>query len=161
MPVRRKAPRKELEMPLDERAFSPSAQSVLFHLTLFVEFCEAYKAKELSAASSCECLRDAAEELCWSLATSTFSRDEQAALVTALHQSEAAFCDAMPELHGRTGAARGIGALVKLLNSGPTTEQCFEREGRSVALGIAQRFGRTLGAVAGSWTADIASMPGR
>ena len=148
-------------MPLDERAYAPNAQSVLFHLTLFVEFCEAYRAKELSAAASCECLRDAAEELCGSLATTTFSTQEQAALVTALHQSEAAFRDAMPELYGRTGAARGIAALVELLDSAATSEQCFDRESRSVALGTAQRFGRTLGAFAGSRKGDKASMQGQ
>jgi hypothetical protein len=137
-------------MPLDERVHAPNAQTVLFHLTLFDEFCEAYTAGELSAAVSCECLRDAAEELCRSLATLTFSSHEQAALVTALHQSEAAFRDAMPELHGRTGAARGFGALVELLNSATTPQQCFDRESRSVGLGIAQRFGRSLSAVAGS-----------
>jgi hypothetical protein len=146
-------------MPLDERAYAPSAQSVLFHLTLFVEFCEAYRARELSAAASCECLRDAAQELCEPLAMSTFSPEERAALVTALHQSEVAFRDAMPELHGRTGAERGIGALVELLNSAANSERCFNRESRSVAFGTAQRFGRTLGAFAGSRKGDKASLP--
>ena len=143
-------------MPLDERAYAPNAQTVLFHLTLFVEFCGAYRARELSAAVSCECLRDAAEELCGSLATSTFSSQEQAALATALRQSEAAFRDAMPELHGRTGAARGIAALVELLDSAATSGQCLDRESRSVAFGTAQRFGRTLGAFAGSRKGDKA-----
>jgi hypothetical protein len=136
-------------MPLDERFYAPNAPTVLFHLSLFVEFCEAGRGKELSASVSFECLRDAAEELCRSVGTSTFSSHEQAALVTALHQSEAAFRQVMPEFHSRTGAEKGIGALVELLNS-PTSDQCVGREGRSVALGIAQRFGRTLGAFAAS-----------
>jgi hypothetical protein len=136
-------------MPLDERFYGPNAQTVLFHLSLFVEFCEAGGGKELSVSVSCECLRDAAEELCRSARTSTFSSHEQAVLVTALHQSEAAFRAVMPELHGRTGAEKGIGALVELLNS-PTSFQCVGRESRSAALGTAQRFGRTLGAFAAS-----------
>jgi hypothetical protein len=149
MAAAKEPPGKELAVPLDERFHAPNAQTVLFHLSLFVEFCDADRSKELSASVSCECLRDAAEELCRWVGTSTFSSLEQAALVVALHQSEAAFREVMPELHSRTGAQKGIGALVELLNS-PTSEQCVGREGRSVALGTAQRFARTLGAFAAS-----------
>lgn len=149
MAAAKEPPGKELAVPLDERFHAPNAQTVLFHLSLFVEFCEAGRSKELSASVSCECLRDAAEELCRWVGRSTFSSLEQAALVAALHQSEAAFRKALPELHSRTGAEKGIGALVELLNL-PKSEQCVGREGRSVALGTAQRFGRTLGTFAAS-----------
>ena len=141
-------------MPLDENANAPNSETVLFHLTLFLEFCEAYEADEFCASIPCECLRDAVEELCRSLTMSAFTSHEQSALVTALHQSENAFLEAMPELHGKTGAARGFSALTELLNSAADSEKCFARESRSAALGVAHRFGRTLGTFVGSWSAN-------
>jgi hypothetical protein len=132
-------------MPLDENAFGPNAQTVLFHLTLFNEFCEDDRAAGVSAAVSCECLRDAVEELGRSLTKSALTSHEQAALVTALHLAEAAFREGMPDLFGRTGAARGFSALMELVNAAASSERCFDRERRSTALGLAQRFAKTLG----------------
>jgi hypothetical protein len=136
-------------MPLDEDSLDSTSQRVLFHLALFGEFCEDDDAEEINEAITCECLRDAVEELCRSLATSVLTPEEQYVLMTALHQAEAAFREDMPNLFGRTGAARGFAALLDLVNSAAAPEQWSNRERRSTALGLARRFGRTLGVYAG------------
>jgi hypothetical protein len=136
-------------MPLDDDTFAPNAQRVLFHLTLFGEFCEDDDAEEMNEGITCECLRDAVEELCRSLATSVLTPEDQCVLGTALHQAEAAFREDMPNLFDRTGAARGFAALLDLVSSAAAPEQWSNRERRSTALGLARRFGRTLGVYAG------------
>jgi hypothetical protein len=143
-------------MPLDDDTFGPNAQTVLFHLTLFGEFCEDDRAEGVSAAAPCECLRDAVEELCQSLTKSTLAPQEQAALVTALHQAEASFRENMPDLFGRTAAARGFCALMELVNVAASTEHCFDLERRSTALGVAQRFAKTLGTFVAPLRSDAA-----
>ena len=130
-------------------AFAPNAQRVLVHLTLFGEFCEDDDAEEINEAITCECLRDAVEELCRSLATSVLTPEDQCVLVTALHQAEAAFREDMPHLFGKTAAARGFAALLELVNSAAAPDQWSDRERRSTDLGLALRFGRTLGVYAG------------
>jgi hypothetical protein len=137
-------------MPIDEHTYAPTARSVLFHLTLFGEFCEDAEADDFSAALACECLRDAVEDLCRSLSNAVINSHDQAAILTALHQADAAFREDMPELYGKTGAAKGFSALIDLVTSATTSDHCFDRERRSTALGVTQRFGKTLGTCIGS-----------
>jgi hypothetical protein len=136
-------------MSLDKDSYDATARRVLFHLALFGEFCEDDDAEEMNEAITCECLRDAIEELCRSLATSVLTPEEQCVLVTALHQAETAFREDMPNLFGRTGAAKGFAALLGLVNSAAAHDQWLDRERRATALGLAQRFGRSLGVYAG------------
>lgn len=135
-------------MPFDEDTFAPKAQRVLFHLMLFRECCEDVEADD-SKAAACECLRDAIEELHRSLASSVLTPKQQDALVTALHEAEAAFREEMPDLFGRTGAAAGFTALLDLVRPADAPSPLADRERRGTALALAQRFMRTLGVYAG------------
>jgi citrate synthase len=137
-------------MPINEHTHAPTVRSVLFHLTLFGEFCEDAEADDFSAALACECLRDAVEDLCRSLSNAVMDSHDQAAILIALHQSDAAFREDMPDLYGKTGAAKAFSALIDLVTSATASDRCFDRERRSTALGATQRFGKTLGAFIGS-----------
>jgi hypothetical protein len=136
-------------MSLSKDSFDATAQRVLFTSCYSVSSDEDDDAEEMDEAITCECLRDAVEELCRTLTTSVLTAHEQGVLATALHQAEAAFREDMPNLFARTGAARGFAALLDLVNSAAAPEQWLDRERRSTALGLAQRFGRTLGVYAG------------
>jgi len=125
---------------------APMAETVLFHLTLFVELCESVEADDSCAAIALECLRDAVEELCRSSDDAPLSPEASAAIEVALHQAEAALRAELPEHFTRTNGSRGFSALRDLIATPVASARCCDREKRSTALANAERFGKTLGA---------------
>lgn len=133
-------------MHLVRHTDAPMAETVLFHLTLFGEFCETLDADASSVAIALECLRDAVDELCRSSHDTPLSLEANAAVETALHQAEATFRAEMPEHFARTNASRGLSALRDLIGTPVGSERCCDREKRSTAMANADRFGKTLSA---------------
>lgn len=142
-------------MHLVQDTDSPTAETVLFHLTLFVEFCETHQADLHSASIALECLRDATEALCSSVDTAALQPEEYAAIATGFHQAEATFREEMPDFFIRTGAERGFAAL-KGLAVPVVSDGYRDREVRSIAVANAERFGKTLGAFVVSLAFDSA-----
>lgn len=132
-------------MPLDQAADAPALDTILFHLSLFGEFCESSDIDRNAMSVACECLRDAVEEACRLALSSRPSATDLGSIRTALFQAEAVFEAEMPDLHTRTRAARGFSALVEALETPPAAERCSDRERRAAALRDAHRFATTLG----------------
>lgn len=133
-------------MHLVQHSDAPTAETVLFHLTLFGEFCETQGVDDMSLALAFECLRDAVDALRRSADDAPFSAEASAAIESALEQSQATFREDMPDHFARTNASRGFSALRDLVRVPVESDWCSERERRSTAMANAERFGKTLSA---------------
>lgn len=142
-------------MQLTQNFNTPVFEDACFHFALFQELCSESADDAARVASAAECLVDAAREIVRVATEHDTMRQDSSPVLLQLAGSEMSFRKHLPELFKGTRAARGFAALRDLAGTASGAGRCRDREARSVTLGDATRFVKTLGAFVFSLRANV------